>query len=63
MTAFKDFRPHFLGGGTGAGVGTLLISKIREESPDRMMAIVSIVPLPKVSDIVVEPCNATLSVH
>ena len=28
---------HSLGGGTGAGMGTLLISKIREEYPDRIM--------------------------
>jgi hypothetical protein len=27
---------HSLGGGTGSGMGTLLISKIREEYPDRM---------------------------
>ena len=44
-------------------MGTLLISKIREEFPDRMMATFSIVPSPKVSDTVVEPYNATLSVH
>jgi hypothetical protein len=44
-------------------MGTLLISKIREESPDRMMATFSVVPSPKVSDTVVEPYNATLSVH
>ena len=54
---------HSLGGGTGAGMGTLLISKIREEYPDRMMATFSVVPSPKVSDTVVEPYNATLSVH
>ena len=54
---------HSLGGGTGAGMGTLLISKIREEFPDRMMATFSVVPSPKVSDTVVEPYNATLSVH
>jgi tubulin beta len=29
---------HSLGGGTGAGMGTLLISKVREEYPDRVMA-------------------------
>uniref|UniRef100_A0A183BTA7 Tubulin beta chain n=1 Tax=Globodera pallida TaxID=36090 RepID=A0A183BTA7_GLOPA len=29
---------HSLGGGTGSGMGTLLISKIREEYPDRIMA-------------------------
>merc|ERR1740130_1981561 len=43
---------HSLGGGTGAGMGTLLISKIREEYPDRVMLTFS-----------VEPSNATLSVH
>ncbi|KAJ1568161.1 Tubulin beta-4B chain [Cladochytrium tenue] len=54
---------HSLGGGTGAGMGTLLLSKIREEYPDRMMCTFSVVPSPKVSDTVVEPYNATLSVH
>ena len=44
-------------------MGTLLISNIREEFPDRMMATFSVVPSPKVSDTVVEPYNATLSVH
>ncbi|CED83103.1 alpha-beta tubulin [Phaffia rhodozyma] len=54
---------HSLGGGTGAGMGTLLISKIREEYPDRIMATFSVLPSPKVSDTVIEPYNATLSVH
>ncbi|GMH62001.1 hypothetical protein TrRE_jg13297 [Triparma retinervis] len=54
---------HSMGGGTGAGMGTLLISKIREEYPDRVMSTYSIIPSPKVSDTVVEPYNATLSVH
>lgn len=54
---------HSLGGGTGSGMGTLIISKIREEYPDRIMNTFSIVPSPKVSDTVVEPYNATLSVH
>jgi len=52
-----------LGGGTGAGMGTLLVSKIREEYPDRIMSTYSVIPSPKVSDTVVEPYNATLSVH
>merc|ERR1711998_576830 len=54
---------HSLGGGTGAGMGTLLISKIREEYPDRVMLTFSVVPSPRVSETVVEPYNATLSVH
>ena len=54
---------HSIGGGTGSGMGTLLISKIREEYPDRMMSTFSVMPSPKVSNSVVEPYNATLSVH
>jgi len=54
---------HSLGGGTGSGFGTLLLTKIKEEFPDRMLCTFSVVPSPKVSDTVVEPYNATLSVH
>lgn len=39
---------HSLGGGTGAGMGTLLISKIKEEFPDRILASFSVIPSPKV---------------
>lgn len=44
-------------------MGTLLIAKVREEYPDRIMTSFSVAPSPKVSDTVVEPYNATLSVH
>jgi len=54
---------HSLGGGTGSGMGTKLIAKIRDEYPDRMMNTYSVFPSTKVSDTVVEPYNATLSVH
>lgn len=54
---------HSLGGGTGSGMGTLLVSKIREDFPDRMLCTYSVMPSPKVSDTVVEPYNCTLSVH
>eukprot|EP00158_Paraphelidium_tribonemae_P007426 Partr_v1_DN28237_c2_g1_i5_m75854 putative Tubulin is the major constituent of microtubules. It binds two moles of GTP, one at an exchangeable site on the beta chain and one at a non-exchangeable site on the alpha chain (By similarity) len=54
---------HSLGGGTGSGMGSLILSKIKEEYPDRMMCTFSVVPSPKVSDTVVEPYNAVLSVH
>lgn len=39
---------HSLGGGTGSGLGTLLLSKIREEYADRIVSTYSIVPSPKV---------------
>lgn len=54
---------HSLGGGTGSGLGTLILNKLREEYPDRMMTTWSILPSPKVSDTVVEPYNATLCFH
>jgi len=54
---------HSIGGGTGSGMGTLLISKVREEYPDRIMSTYSVFPSPKVSDVVVEPYNALLSIH
>jgi len=54
---------HSMGGGTGSGMGTLLVSKMKEEFPDRIISTYSVIPSPKVSDTVVEPYNATLSVH
>lgn len=54
---------HSLGGGTGSGLGTLLVSEIREEYPDRIMCTYSVFPSPKVSETVVEPYNCTLSIH
>jgi tubulin beta len=54
---------HSLGGGTGSGLGSLLIGKLREEYPDRVLSTYSIVPSPKVSDTVVEPYNCVLSAN
>ncbi|GAA5826519.1 hypothetical protein JCM11251_002408 [Rhodosporidiobolus azoricus] len=54
---------HSIGGGTGSGLGTLLLGKIKEEYPDRMLATYSVLPSPKVSETVVEPYNAVLSFH
>ncbi|GAA6060038.1 hypothetical protein JCM10212_001035 [Sporobolomyces blumeae] len=54
---------HSVGGGTGSGLGTLMLSKLREEYPDRMLATYSVLPAPKVSETVVEPYNAVLSFH
>jgi tubulin beta len=59
----QDGLTHSLGGGTGAGIGILLISKVREEYPDRVMETFSVIPSPKVSDTVVEPYNEVLSFH
>ncbi|XP_018330927.1 tubulin beta chain-like isoform X2 [Agrilus planipennis] len=52
---------HSIGGGTGSGLGCLLLEKIKEEYPDRIISTFTIIPSPKVSDMVVEPYNAVLS--
>ncbi|KAI0703780.1 Tubulin/FtsZ, GTPase domain-containing protein [Cytidiella melzeri] len=54
---------HSLGGGTGAGLGSLLLSKFREEYPDRMLSTFSVLPSPKVSHHICQPYNAMLSIH
>jgi len=60
---FQGFQlSHSLGGGSGSGLGTLLLTKLKEEYPDRMISTFSVFPS-KVSDTVVEPYNATLSIH
>eukprot|EP00298_Acanthocystis_sp_HF-20_P016841 c21603_g1_i4.p1 GENE.c21603_g1_i4~~c21603_g1_i4.p1 ORF type:complete len:170 (+),score=62.71 c21603_g1_i4:482-991(+) len=44
-------------------MGTLLVSKVREEYPDKILCTYSVYPSPKVSDVVVEPYNAILSIQ
>lgn len=51
------------GGGTGSGLGTLLISTFRENYPANMLVSFSVFPSKSYSDIVVEPYNTTLTVH
>ena len=53
---------HALSGGTGSGLGTLLQEKIKEEFPDRLNATCSVFPSSIVSDTVVEPYNAFLTI-
>ena len=52
-----------LGGSTGSGIGTLLLIKIRDDYPDRITCTFSVYLSSQVSDVVVEPYNATLSLH
>ncbi len=43
---------HSLGGGTGSGLGSLFISKVREEYPDKMITTFSMFPDNKGSSVV-----------
>ncbi|KAK2576968.1 hypothetical protein KPH14_011932 [Odynerus spinipes] len=54
---------HSLGGGTGGGMGSFLLQKLKEEYADRIMKSYAILPAPKMSDVVVEPYNAILSLQ
>ncbi len=54
---------HSLGGGTGSGLGTLIIKKLKDSFPKALNASFSVYPSPKVSDVVVEPYNAILSIN
>ena len=46
---FQGFQLcHSLGGGTGSGLGMLLLNTLREEYPDRMVNPYSVTPSPKV---------------
>ena len=50
-----------LGGGTGSGLGSLILLKLRENYPDKIINTFSVLPSAKVSDVVVEPYNSILT--
>ncbi|MHA1729539.1 MAG: tubulin beta chain [Promethearchaeota archaeon] len=52
---------HSIGGGTGSGLGSLILEKIKEEYPKKILMTSSIFPSPLMSDAVVEPYNAVLA--
>ncbi|KAK7575659.1 hypothetical protein V9T40_011945 [Parthenolecanium corni] len=52
---------HSIGGGTGSGLGSLMVERIRDMYPDPIISTHTVIPSPKVSDVVVEPYNAVLS--
>jgi len=54
---------HSLGGGTGSGLGCLLLNEIRDTYYGQLTVAFSVYPAPDLSDIVVEPYNALLSVN
>lgn len=54
---------HCLGGGTGSGMGSLLLNHLREDYSNKVLQSMSVLSSPKVSDTVVEPYNVTLALH
>jgi len=54
---------HSTSGGTGSGLGSLLIAKLKEEYPDILIQTFSVLPSKKRGDIIVDCYNATLSTY
>ena len=54
---------HSVGGGSGGGMGSLLIEKLRKDYPDQIIATFSVFPSDKVEDGDLEPYNAVLSIQ
>jgi len=54
---------HSVGGGTGSGLGALLLSSLNADYRKKSKIGVTIYPSPRVSTAVVEPYNSVLSTH
>ena len=52
---------HALGGGSGSGLGSLLLQDMRDQYPGRIVNTTSLLPATSVSSSLVEPYNAGLS--
>lgn len=52
---------HSIGGGTGSGMGSLYVNRLCDEYQDRIINTFTVIPSEKVSETVVEPYNAVLS--
>lgn len=61
MEAFQV--THSIGGGTGSGLGALIMQNIKAEFSDKMLTTYSVVPSKTVSEVVVEPYNSMLSMN
>lgn len=59
MEAFQI--THSIGGGTGSGLGSLIMQEVKAEYPDKMLSSFSITPSKSVSDVVLEPYNSVLA--
>lgn len=54
---------HSIGGGSGSGLGSLIIERLRQAYPKKKIFTFSIVPSPLISDAAVEPYNAILTLE
>ncbi|ETO33694.1 beta-tubulin [Reticulomyxa filosa] len=61
--ALQGFQiTHSLGGGTGSGLGSLLLHQIRDKFSDNIIATYSVCPSLKANNVAVEPYNTILTI-
>lgn len=54
---------HSIGGGSGSGLGSLILERLRVAYPKKRIFTFSVVPSPLISDSAVEPYNAILTLQ
>ncbi|MEZ5300661.1 MAG: tubulin beta chain [Verrucomicrobiales bacterium] len=54
---------HSIGGGSGSGLGSLIIERLRQAYPRKKLFTFSVAPSPLISDSAIEPYNATLTLQ
>jgi tubulin beta len=54
---------HSIGGGSGSGLGSLILERLRERFPKKKIFSFSVAPSPLISDSSIEPYNAILSLQ
>eukprot|EP01084_Bolivina_argentea_P191358 328706_1 len=52
---------HSIGGGIGGGLGTLILRELNFNYPNKIVSMFTVYPSTKVSNVVIEPYNAILS--
>lgn len=54
---------HSIGGGSGSGLGSLIIERLRQAYPKKRIFTFSVTPSPLISDSAVEPYNAIMTLQ
>ena len=60
---YLSFSQHATGGGTGSGLGSLLLERLSVDYGRKSKLAFAVSPSPQVSTAVVEPYNSVLSTH
>lgn len=63
-TSLQGFMiTHSIGGGSGSGLGSLIIERLRERFPKKKIFTFSVAPSPVISDSAIEPYNSILTLQ